>query len=577
MGYPLTHLREVRSFLPKDFKVTEWNALEPWFQSLYDQNPESPEAFRKWLKDWNELSCIIEEDMAWRYIRMTCHTDDEAAKEAYNFYLQHIMPNLSLWNDKLQKKYAVHPHRKTISDSAFRILDRAIETSLQLFREENIPLQSEISAKAQEFGEIAGAMTVEHEGKVLTMQQAAARLEQTDRNQREIIWHKIQSRRGQDSKTLHALLDTLCELRQQEASNAGFDTYTEYKFRSMGRYDYTIQDCLEFHAAAEEVIKPQYQHMMQIRRDKLGLKDLRPWDLAVDIYGDKPLRPFVDGNELTEKAIEVFRKIRPELAEMIVTMREMGHLDLDSRPGKAPGGYNHPLAESGVPFVFMNAAGTQDDLNTMMHEAGHAFHSFLTHNLELNDFKHTPSEVAELASMSMELISSTHWDVFYADPDDLRRAKMDHLSQALVLLTWVATVDAFQHWLYAHPGHSHAERETAWVQCYHRFHGNEVDWSGFENNLARMWQKQMHIFEVPFYYIEYGIAQMGALGVWMNYLQDPQKGVDQYLSALKLGYTQNIPEIYAAAGVPFDFSAARMRTLMEFGKAQLQQLETVAH
>jgi len=576
MGYTLTHLSEVRIFLPKTFKVTQWDTLEPWFQTLFDANPQTPNEFRLWLQQWNELSCVIEEDMAWRYIRMTCHTDDEVAKDAYNFYLQNIMPNQSLWNDKLQKKYAVHPHRNAITDASYRILDRSIENALQLFREENIPLQSEIYAKAQEFGEISGAMTVEMEGKVLTMQQAGALLEQSDRNFRESVWRKIQGRRGKERENLHALLDTLCNLRQQEANNAGFQTYTEYKFKVMGRYDYTIQDCLRFHEAAETVIKPQYQHMMQVRREKLKIDALRPWDLAVDIYGDTPLRPFADGHELTQKAIEVFRRIRPELAEMIVTMREMGHLDLDSRPGKAPGGYNHPLAESGVPFVFMNAAGTHDDLNTMMHEAGHAFHSFLTHTLELNDFKHTPSEVAELASMSMELISSSHWDVFYPDPQELKRAKIDHLSQALTLLTWVATVDAFQHWLYANPGHSHADRENAWTNCYYRFHGHEVDWQGLEMNLALMWQKQMHIFEVPFYYIEYGIAQMGALGVWMNYLEDPVKGVEQYLEALRLGYTRDIPEIYAAAGVPFDFSAERMRTLMTFGKQQLEKLESIA-
>jgi oligoendopeptidase F len=576
MGYTLTHLSEVRNFLPKTFKVTQWDALEPWFQTLFDANPQSPNDFRMWLQQWNELSCVIEEDMAWRYIRMTCHTDDEVAKDAYNFYLQNIMPKQSLWNDKLQKKYAVHPHRNAITDASYRILDRSIENALQLFREENIPLQSEIYAKAQEFGEISGAMTVEIEGKVLTMQQAGALLEQSDRNFRESVWRKIQGRRVQECENLHALLDTLCNLRQQEAKNAGFQTYTEYKFKVMGRYDYSIQDCLRFHEAAETVIKPQYQHMMQVRREKLKIDALRPWDLAVDIYGDTPLKPFADGHELTQKAIEVFRRIRPELAEMIVTMREMGHLDLDSRPGKAPGGYNHPLAESGVPFVFMNAAGTHDDLNTMMHEAGHAFHSFLTHTLELNDFKHTPSEVAELASMSMELISSSHWDVFYPDPQELKRAKIDHLSQALTLLTWVATVDAFQHWLYANPGHSHADRENAWTNCYYRFHGHEVDWQGFEMNLALMWQKQMHIFEVPFYYIEYGIAQMGALGVWMNYLEDPIKGVEQYLEALRLGYTRDIPEIYAAAGVPFDFSAERMRTLMTFGKQQLEKLESIS-
>jgi oligoendopeptidase F len=337
--------------------------------------------------------------------------------------------------------------------------------------------------------------------------------------------------------------------------------------------DYSIADCLQLHEAVEKIVKPVYEKLMQERKARLGLERLRPWDLSVDIYGQKPLAPFQKGKDLIEKSIQVFAKIRPELADMVSTLNQMHQLDLESRPGKAPGGYNHPLSETGAPFIFMNAAGTQDDMNTMMHEAGHAFHSFLTHTLELNEFKNTPSEIAELASMSMELISASHWDIFYPNQQELVRARIDHLGNCLSLLCWVATVDSFQHWLYANPQHSHQAREEAWVQCYQRFQGDIVDWSDLEQERALIWQKQLHIYEVPFYYIEYGLAQLGALGVWKNYIANPEKAVDQYLNALKLGYTRSIPEVYATAGVQFNFSPEYIQEIMDFGISEWEKLK----
>lgn len=572
MAYILTHRKELRNFIPKDFIFNDWNSLQPWFEKLEETEILSAAELRKWLHNWDELSSLLEENMAWRYIHMTCYTTDDKARESYDEYLHNILPNQTLWNEKLQKKYQTCSFRNELTEPEFRILDKSLLNALELFREENIPIQTELFSKAQEFGVISGNMSIELDGQTLTLQQAGVYLEKTDRPLREKVWRKISERRAQDQENLHLLLDELIRLRTLEAKNAGFPSYTEYKFRQMGRFDYSIEDCFSFHTAVENIIKPVYLKLAAERKEKLGLSTLRPWDLNVDIYGDQPLKPFVDGKELTEKSIEVFSRIRPDLADMIRTMEKMNHLDLESRPGKAPGGYNHPLAESGVPFIFMNAAGTHDDMTTMMHEAGHAFHSFLTHTLELNDFKNTPSEIAELASMSMELISSRYWSVFYPDAEELRRARLDHLGQALSILAWVATIDAFQHWLYAHPGHSHTERETAWLDCYHRFQGNAIDWTDLNNAQKLMWQKQMHIFEVPFYYIEYGLAQLGALGVWKNYLEDPDKALDQYLSALKLGYTRSIPEVYETAGIKFDFSEDHIKNIIAFGMSELQKL-----
>jgi len=565
MAYPVTHLREKRSFLPLDFVFESWEQILPWFEQLEQESPQSLSQFKAWLRKWNELSTLLEEDLAWKYIRMTCNTSDEIIRNAYEQFIREVLPNVSLQNEKLQRRYKDSPYRKELTQPEYQIFDRNLIKDLELFREENIPIQTEINSKAQEFGALSGAMTIDHEGKTLTLPQANALLEEHNPILREDIWRKVAARRFQDKEKLHILLDELSALRTQEALQAGFPSFTEYKFQQLGRFDYTIQDCLNFHTAVEKVVKPIYESLMQERKTRLKLESLKPWDLSVDIYGTEPLKPFESSQDLIEKSGQLFQRIRPELAEMITTLNEMGHLDLESRPAKAPGGYNHPLAETGAPFIFMNAAGTQDDMNTLMHEAGHAFHSFLTHPLELNEFKNTPSEIAELASMSMELISSSEWNIFYPDTQDCLRARIDHLGNCLSLLCWVATVDSFQHWLYADPNHSHTERENAWIQCYKRFQGDAVDWTGLEKELAVSWQRQLHIYEVPFYYIEYGLAQLGALGVWKNYLQNPSQAVDQYLSALKLGYTRSIPEVYQTAGVQFDFSEKYIREILSFG------------
>lgn len=573
MAYPVKHLREKRIFLPTDLVFESWEQLQPWYQQLEVDQPDSSEQLKTWLRKWNELNALLEEDLAWKYIRMTCNTANDTIREAYESFIRDILPKVTIQNERLQRKYHDNSYRKELTQPEYQIFDRNLLKDLELFREINIPIQTEISSKAQEFGAISGAMSIEHEGNTLTIPQANALLEEHDRTLRETIWRKVADRRKQDSQRLHVLLDELSELRTLEAKQADYPSFTEYKFQQLGRFDYSIADCLKFHESVEKVIKPIYESLMAERKSRLQLDSLRPWDIAVDIYGNSPLKPFEKAEDLIGKAVVLFKKIRPELAEMLLTLNEMGQLDLESRAAKAPGGYNHPLSETGAPFIFMNAAGTQDDMNTLMHEAGHAFHSFLTHPLELNEFKNTPSEIAELASMSMELISSSEWGIFYPDEHELVRARIDHLGNCLSLLCWVATVDSFQHWLYSNPGHSHTEREQAWINCYKRFQGDCIDWSGLENELATSWQRQLHIYEVPFYYIEYGLAQLGALGVWKNYLNNPTQAIEQYLNALKLGYTRSIPEVYQAAGVQFDFSENYIREVMNFGLVEWQKMK----
>lgn len=556
--------RHKRTFLPVDYEVTDWEALKPYYAQLEKAGLDTTESLKAWLKDWSELVSVVREDMAWRYIRMTCDTKSEAHLKAYNEFVAEILPHLNVEENKLEQKLVASPVLGELKEQAYQILIRAKKNQIELFREENISLGTEIAQVAQQFDQIAGGLTIEENGETLTLQKAAALLEKRDRPLRERIWKKIVARRLLEVEKLNTVFNKLVQLRHQVAQNAGFDTYTQYKFLELGRFDYTQEDCDQFHNSIEKVIKPIYQQDVENRRKILGVERMRPWDLNVDVYGEEPLRPFKDSRELTEEAIRICSRLRPELGEMIRTMDKMGHLDIESRVGKSPGGYNYPLAETGIPFIFMNAVGTQSDLSTMLHEAGHAIHAFLTQELELHDFKEVTSEVAELASMSMELISMDFWDEVYPDPEDLKRAKKDQIMRTLTLLPWIATIDNFQKWVYDNPTHTEEERYTEWVNIYTRFHGQSVDWSGFEDSLRSVWQKQGHIFDVPFYYIEYGMAQLGAIAVWRNYKQDPEAGLDKYLDALSLGYTKTIPEIYEAAGIRFDFSADYIQELSEF-------------
>jgi oligoendopeptidase F len=415
-------------------------------------------------------------------------------------------------------------------------------------------------------------MTVEIDGKKMTLQQASDYLQSTDRAKREEAYRKVQERRLQDKDQLDNLFNELIRLRHQVARNAGFANFRDYMFTALGRFDYTPGDCFAFHASVHQAVVPLLDGLATERKTSLGLDSLRPWDLKVDVTNQPPLKPFDGGDDLLEKTVQCFRRLDPYLGECLMIMREMGHLDLVSRKGKAPGGYNYPLDEIGVPFIFMNATSSLRDLVTMLHEGGHAVHSFVTRDLAVNAFKHPPSEVAELASMSMELISMDEWDLFFPNPGDLKRAKRQHLEGILETLPWVATIDKFQHWIYENPEHTVEDRKGQWLAIYEQFTDRVTDWSGLERYKEYIWQKQLHLYEVPFYYIEYGIAQLGAVAVWKNYRADKQKGLQGYLDALKLGYTKPIAQVYAAADIPFDFSREYITQLMNFVREELKKV-----
>lgn len=561
-----------RTFLPADFTVSDWAGLEPYFEDLKNRNLDSQEALQQWLSDLSELESVIGEDACWRQIKMTCDTTDASLEEAFTYFVTEIEPKIKPYAFKINKKLLENPFKANLDNKVYFPYLRNVENSVALFREENIDLQSEISLLAQQYGTISGAMSVTIDGKEMTLQQAAKMLHDSDRNVRKSVFDKVVERRLQDKNTLNDLFDKLLKLRHQVALNAGYSNYRDYKFQELGRFDYTPEDCFAFHAAVKEHIVPLQRELLEHRRRELGIDQLKPYDVDAEPIGRKPLQPFANGEEMLQKSIDVFGKLRPFFGECLSTMKTMGRMDLDSRMGKAPGGYNCPLPESGVPFIFMNAAGTVNDLITMMHEGGHAVHSFLSHSLPLSAMKEYPMEIAELASMSMELFTLEYWQHFFDSKEELKRAQWEEMERVIDVLPWIATIDKFQHWLYTNPGHSVEERENVWKEIHEEFSTGNVEWSDYPVYQHSFWQKQLHLFEVPFYYIEYGIAQLGAIAMWRQYKQNKEQALDNYMAALSAGYTKTLKELYEIAGIKFDFSPAYIKELSGFVHNEMQEL-----
>ena len=563
--------KKTRCFLPATIEIN-WNNIHPYFEDLVKRNISSVSDLNKWMLDRSELEAVLEEDFAWRYIKMTCNTTDEEILKSFEDFATNIEPQLATYSNILNQKIVDCKFLNELPISEYEIYIRSLKNQLALFRAVNVPIFTALQLAQQQYGSIAGAMSVTIEGQEYTLEQASNFLKDQDRNIRKSAYENIQQRRLQDRQQLDELFNKLIELRHQVAANAGFDNFRDYQFQALGRFDYNAADCIAFHDAIAKEVVPILKANSIKRAAKMGLETLSPFDTEVDISGKAALKPFANGNELIDKTILCFNKINPELGNYLAIMKANNLVDLDARKGKAPGGYNYPLAETGAPFIFMNSANSVRDLTTMVHEGGHAIHTFVSSNLLLNDFKHTPSEVAELASMSMELISMNHWDVFFDNEADLKSAKAEQLKDTLKTLPWVATIDAFQHWIYTNPKHTNEERAAAWENIFDRFGANFVDWTNYPAQKQNLWQKQLHLFEVPFYYIEYAIAQLGAIAIYRNYLANPEKTLQQYLAALKLGYTKSMKEIYETAGIEFNFSAAYIKELMHFLTTELQKV-----
>lgn len=567
----LTIPKKKRNYIPQDLDM-KWDNLSPLLNELLLRNINTVRELEQWLKDKSELEAALEEDFAWRYIKMSCDTANEQLVKDFQYFATEIEPRISPVANQLNQKFNDSPFIDELDQEKYFVFIRAIRKAIEIYREENVELLTKLQVAQQKYQSTTGAMSVIINDQEYTLEQAANFLKDTNRDIREHAWKTIQQRRLVDKDDLNILFDELIAMRHQVALNAGFENYRDYMFQALGRFDYTPQDCYHFHEAIEKLVVPILKEQADKRAESLGIDQLKPWDLDVSVTGKPALKPFRNGNELIDKSITCFNAIDPKLGQMLTIMKANNLFDVESRKGKAPGGYNYPLAETGAPFIFMNSANSLRDLTTMVHEGGHAIHTFLTAGLELNDFKHCPSEVAELASMSMELISMDNWDIYFDNEEDLIRAKKEQLVDVLKTMPWVAVIDQFQHWIYTNPSHNASDREEAFQQIYTRFGAGFADWNGLEHEFGNIWQKQLHLFEVPFYYIEYAIAQLGAIAIWKNYKENPEQALNQYLTALSLGYSKPINEIYETAGIKFDFSLSYIEELTSFVNDELHKL-----
>jgi oligoendopeptidase F len=588
-----------RTFVPQNLDLGDWPQIAPLFDQLEARaaQAKSAVALEQLLLDWSELNAALDEEASRRYIAMTCHTDNADAEQAYLHFVEHVEPQLKPRQFALENIYVAHPSRAELLQTGnapssrpspplgekvaegrlrgnaggrYEVFDRDVKNHVELFRPENVALETEEAKLAQQYQKLIGAQTVKFRGEEKTLVQMGRYLEEPDRALRQEAWELVANRRLQDADKCEAIFDGLIALRTQIAKNAGFDNYRDFAFRQKGRFDYTPENCFQFHDAVEKEIMPAVREIQNERQRQLKLEKLRPWDLAVDPQNRAPLKPFGEVGEMVSRTQKIFNHLDAELAVGFQQMQDLKLLDLDNRKGKAPGGYQSTLSEARVPFIFMNAIGLQRDVETLLHEAGHAFHAQATRDEDLYAYRGAPIEFCEVASMSMELLGNEFLEEFYPVAE-ANRARKTHLEGIIGFFPWMATVDAFQHWIYTHAGHTRAERKAAYLQLMDRF-GGDVDFSSYEDVRAYSWHRQLHIFLHPFYYVEYGIAQLGALQVWANSKANKVKALADYKKSLALGGSRPLPELFSAAGCKFQFDAATIRPLIQLAGSELKKL-----
>ncbi len=550
-------------FVPTDIDCKIWDQIQPLVEDLVGRNIGSASELEQWLLEWSDVQAYVYETRSRLHVDSTCHTDDEVIQESFQHFQTTVMPPFKIASADIDQKYYDCPYRSDLNTDRYGVFDRAVATDIEIYREENVAIETEISQLQQEHGKITGTQTVEYDGETRTLPGMVKYQESTDRSVRESAWRAVAERTHQDSDALRDLFDQMYTKRQQIARNAGFDNYRDYMFRSMHRFDYDVSTCEQFHQAVAEYVVPIYREVTRSRTEALEIETSRPWDSAVDVKGRDPLDPFgSDVNKMVDGAQRVFDCMNPELGEMFKSLNDGTSLDLETRIGKRPGGYQTTFTVCRKPFIFMNAAGVGRDFRVLLHEAGHAFHTMLGGNDPLMAYRHAPIEFCEVASMSMELTALPWLDQVYDNPADVKRATRVQLENITRLLCWIAQIDAFQHWLYTHDGHSHEERQNAWLGLCDKFGPND-DWSGIEEYHNESWQKQLHLYHYPFYYIEYGIAQLGALQVWMNYRKDRDAAIGAYKRALSLGGSAPLPKLFESAGTKFDFGPSMIGELVD--------------
>lgn len=554
---------------PSAFAKAKWPDIAPYFDELASRPLESSNA-ESWLRTWSTLEELLTEAAARAMIAYTMDTADPEKEADHLRFSTEVLPCMEERSVELARRLLSSGY----STPALETTLARFRTQIEIFRDENVSIFAELEEHSARYQRITGSITVEWEGVERPLPQLQPYLKSSDRTVRERAFRVSNQPYVARRDELAGLFDQMYSLRQRAARNAGFANFRDYIFPAKFRFDYSPADCERFHHAVERSVAPAVERILQSRRQRLALDVLRPWDLAVDPYRPKALRPFANERELVSTAQRVFERVDPTLGREFQTMIDEGLLDLESRKGKAPGGYCETLHYQGRPFIFMNAVGLVDDVNTLMHEAGHAFHAFAAHEQPLIWQRHPGSEAAELASMSMELLAAPHLTrpVGYFTPEDSLSARLEHLEDILLSLVHIASVDAFQTWIYTSGQGGDADaRDAEWLRLRSRFERG-VDWTGLEAERTARWYRQLHIFLYPFYYIEYGIAQIGALQIWRNSLEDPAGAVARYRDALALGAVHGLPDIYRTAGARLTFDADAIGELVELVESEISRL-----
>lgn len=562
----------VSGSIPSNLQIQSLSDIKPYLDKLIATQVSSVADLQALIQKYSDVLSVYREQDARTYIDMTCFTDNAAFVKRHEVFNTEISPKVQILANEIDKKIFHSPYYKELDEERYGIYKRTLKRDLELFREANVKIEAELSQLSTKYSQLTGALMANVQGKDLPLPQAQVYLTRGERPLRQEAWDAIQGARYKVKNDLDSLFTQMVNLRHQVAINAGYKNYRDYKHDALERFDYTVQDVLNFHTAMKESILPLAIEIGKGHRKRLGLEnDYRPWDTQGQPMGQEPLRPFFSSRELLEKTVQVFGRLDATFGENLKKMDAAHLFDLESRKGKAPGGYNYGLEVTGMPFIFMNAAGIHRDMVTLMHEGGHAMHTFLTSTEPLIFYRDTPSEMAETASMSMELMTSPLWSEFY-NGADLKRARREHLEDIISFFPWCAIVDKFQHWVYVNHAHTEKEREDYFDSLLAELGTGLVDWSGLENFRRSSWQKQLHIFEVPFYYIEYGIAQLGALQVYRNFIKNPKQGLAGYIAGLKLGSSRPLPQVWKTMGIRFDFSVEMIRELMDFVQSELEKL-----
>ncbi|MBN3554483.1 M3 family oligoendopeptidase [Fictibacillus nanhaiensis] len=548
------------------------NALKEEFEILVSVTINSLEDLKNFLNQQKRIYEKVEEEMLRHYIAFQCQSNDEEIKKQYEFDQQHIKPMFKKYQSQLDEKVLESPFMGELPDEEYGEYKKKLRTQFALFQEANLEIEKQEDALTNQYFEITGGLSSNWEGKEVTISELFVHIRDSKRDIREKAMKALYEPILKEEEKLQSILDELIQLRVKKAENAGLNGFNDYMFKKYNRFDYTPEDCKELAESIREHVLPITIQLQKEHKAEIGVDVYKPWDVQAEAIGQKPLQPVSSDIELINKSAKVLSELDVTFGSLVHEMNEKKLFDLTSRKGKAQGGFCESLPETGLPFIFMNMSNTDSDLVVFMHEMGHAIHDLLKSDQNLYAYKQIPMESAELASMSMELFTMDRWDEFYKTEEELKRAKKDQLKGALMSLPYIMVIDQFQHWLYHHPNHTWEDRMKKFGELKDRYDASIIDWNGYEEWKVKGWFYTLHIYEVPFYFVEYAISQLGAIQMYKNYKEDPEGTINKYKQALKLGSSKSLPEVYEAAGIKLDFSSKKIAELMEFVAKELDLL-----